>query len=485
MDSASRQLANETSWWNRESGGREVLQVAMPMVVSTMSWTVMTYVDRVFLARYSPTAMAASFTAGIVWFAIFCVFMGVCTYVNTFVSQYHGDDQPERIGPSVWQGNWFAALSIPVAIIAIPLASPIFSSAGHSPEATEQEITYYQILCWGGPGMAFAASLSCFYSGRGMTWVVMLVDLLGVIVNLALDYTLIFGNWGFPEMGIAGAAWATNVGLWLKPFIYLLLLYHSAHRIQFQSYQWKFDPALFRRLVYYGGPGGVQMLLDVTGFTIFVMLIGRLGNLEAQATTMAFSINTVSFMPVWGLGIAASILVGQRLGENRDDLAARATWTTYQIGMGYMALLTVLYVAWPNLFLDRFFDEQLSPEYQTALHSMALNLLYFVAAYNMFDATQIIFVSALKGSGDTKFIMGVSLAGATSLAVLSYLAVEVFEFGVYECWVLIVVWLIGLALVYLRRFMSGKWRHMRVIEQVHHAQGATCDEESAEPVACS
>jgi multidrug resistance protein, MATE family len=485
MDSASRQLANNHSWWSRESGGREVFQVALPMVISTMSWTVMTYVDRVLLARYSPTAMAASFTAGIVWFAIFCVFMGVCTYVNTFVSQYHGDDQPERIGPSVWQGNWFAALSIPVAIIAIPLASPIFSNAGHSYETTKQEIIYYQILCWGGPGMAFAASLSCFYSGRGMTWVVMLVDLLGVIVNLALDYVLIFGHWGFPEMGIAGAAWATNVGLWLKPFIYLLLLYHSAHRTRFRSYSWKFEAALFRRLVYFGGPGGLQMLLDVTGFTIFVMLISSLGDMEAQATTMAFSINTVSFMPVWGLGIAASILVGQRLGENRDDLAARATWTTYQIGMAYMALLTVLYVAWPSLFLDRFFDEQLSPEYQTALHSMALNLLYFVAAYNMFDATQIIFVSALKGSGDTKFIMLMSLSMATVLAISSYLAVVVFKLSVYGCWVLIVVWLIVMAAAYLLRFMTGKWRHMRVIEQVHHAQGATCDEESAEPVACS
>ena len=328
---------DESSWWYRESGGREVLQVALPMVVSTMSWTVMTYVDRAILAYYSPTAMAASFSAGIVWFAIFCVFMGICSYVSTFVSQYYGDEQPERIGPAVWQGTWFAALSIPVAIIAIPLASLIFANAGHSPETTEQEIVYYQILCIGGPGMAFAQALSCFYSGRGMTWVVMIVDLFATVVNLVLDWLMIFGLWGFPEMGIAGAAWATVIGLWIKPFIYLVLLYQQSHRSEFNSYQWKLEFPLFRRLVYYGGPGGIQMLLDVTGFTIFVILIGRLGDLEAQATTMAFSINTVSFMPVWGLGIAASILVGQRLGENRDDLASCATWTTYQIGMAYMA----------------------------------------------------------------------------------------------------------------------------------------------------
>jgi MATE family multidrug resistance protein len=485
MDAASPQAAyDESSWWRRESGGREVLQVAFPLVISTMSWTVMTYVDRMFLAWYSPTALAASFSAAIVWFDVFCVFMGICSYVSTFVSQYHGDQQPERIGPIVWQGNWLAMVSIPLAIIVIPLARAFFESAGHSPEVTEQEIKYFQILCFAGPPLVISASQSCFYSGRGMTWVVMLVDLFATLVNLVLDYVMIFGYAGFPEMGIAGAGWATVIGFWTKPFIYWYLLRQPQHRENFHTHDWKFDLPLLRRLVYYGGPGGVQMLLDVTGFTVFVILIGRLGVMEAQATSMAFSINTVSFMPVWGLGIAASILVGQRLGENRDDLASRATWTTYQIGLVYMALITFMYVAWPDLFLQSFFDENADAAYSNELHGMALTLLYFVAAYNMFDATQIIFVSALKGSGDTKFIMLLSLTMASVLAVMSYLAVEVFQFDVYGCWVLIVVWLIILATAYFWRFMTGKWRHMRVIDQVHHTPGATHEEEEA-ALACT
>lgn len=488
MDSASSQLtSNESSWWHRPSGGREVLQVAFPLVISTLSWTVMTYVDRMFLAWYSPTALAASFSAAIVWFDVFCVFIGICSYVATFVSQYHGDEQPERIGPVVAQGNWLALLSIPLALAAYPLAKLLFTHAGHSPAVTEQEILYFQILCFAGPPMVIAQSQSCFYSGRGMTWVVMIIDVFSVVVNLALDYALIFGKWGLPELGIAGAGWATVIGFWTKPIIYWWLLRQPTHRQTFRTDDWKLDIPLLRRLVYYGGPGGLQMLLDVTGFTVFVLLVGRLGDMEAQATSMAFSINTVSFMPVWGLGIAASILVGQRLGENRDDLASRATWTTYQIGIAYMASITLLYVVWPNLFLQAFVDEKLDPDYLAKLQHMALMLLYFVAAYNLFDATQIIFVSALKGSGDTRFIMYLSLTMATVLAVMSYLAVEVFDFDVYGCWVLIVVWLVIMAAAYFWRFMTGKWRHMRVIEQVHHSQGATCDEESVvgEPVAYS
>jgi MATE family multidrug resistance protein len=481
----SQPAYDENSWWRRESGGREVLQVAFPLVVSTLSWTIMTYVDRTILSYYSPITMSAAFSSAVVWFAFFCVFMGTCSYVNTFVAQYYGDNQPERIGSVVWQGNWLAALSIPFAAIVYPLAPLIFSFAGHSPEVTEQEIIYFQILCLGGPGMAIAEAQSCFYSGRGMTWVVMLVDLVTTVINLAIDIVLIFGYFGFPELGIAGAAWGTVIGLWLKAVVYFFLLRQETHCKQFRTQNWKFDKQIFGRLVYFGGPGGVQMLLDVAGFSVFVLLIGRLGNIETQATTMAFSINTVSFMPVWGLGIATAILVGQRLGENRDDLAARATWTTYQIGMAYMAAISLLYVAWPGLFVEPFLQNaELSPADKESLHRMALMLLYFVAAYNMFDATQIIFVSALKGAGDTRFIMLMSLSMATTLAIMSYLAVEVFHFNVYGCWVLIVVWLIVMAAAYFLRFLTGRWRHMRVIDQVHHSQGTTHNEEQA-ALACT
>lgn len=438
----------------------------------------MTYVDRAMLAHYNPIAMSAAFSAGVLWFALFCVFLGICSYVSTFVSQYHGDEQPERIGPVVWQGNWLALLSVPLALAAIPLAPWIFALAKHRPEVTEQEIRYFKILCLGGPGMVLATSFSCFYSGRGMTWVTMLVDLLGTAVNLVLDYLLIFGYAGFPEMGIAGAAWATVVGVWVKPFIFFALMWQRTNRTTFHTDHWRLELPLFRRLVYYGGPGGMQMLLDVTGFTIFILLVGRLGDMPAMASSMAFSINTVSFMPVWGLGMAAGILVGQHLGENRDDLAARATWTTYQIGMVYMGLLTVLYVALPDLFLTSFIEGTTQP----ALYQMALTLLYFVAAYNAFDTTQIIFVSALKGSGDTRFIMFVSLIMATTLAALTYLAVEVLHLDVYACWVIIVFWLTLLAVTYLVRFLGGQWRSMRVIEQIHHRQPENC--ELAVPEAC-
>ena len=349
-------LINQASWWLRPAGGREVLTVALPLVVSTISWTVMTFADRMFLNWVSETAMSAAFSSSIIWFAVFCLPMGICSYVNTFVSQYHGNQQPERIGSSVWQGIWLALLITPLAVIAVPLAPWIFSWTRHEPAIMGQEILYFQVLCTSGPALLIATALSAFYSGRGKTWVVMLVDAFVSCVNLVLDYLWIFGYAGFPEMGIAGAGWATVTALWLKAIIYFVLFMRGENRMKFLTLAGaKLDRELFGRLLYFGGPSGVQILLDVLGFTVFIVLMGRVGPMESAATTLAFSIASVAFMPIWGLSMAVTVLVGQHLGENRDDLASRATWTSLHISIAYIGFISVLYVFTPDLFLSGFF----------------------------------------------------------------------------------------------------------------------------------
>jgi len=461
----------ENSWWRRPAGGREVFTVALPLVVSSLSWTVMTFVDRMFLRWESGDAMAAAFAAGTVWFAVLCFPLGVCTYASTFVSQYFGAGQLRKIGPITWQAVWVALAFTPLLALAMPLAPDFFALAGHSENVTDQEIRYFHILCYGGPAMLVAQALSGFYSGRGKTSVVMVVDALFAAVNLGLDYLWIFGHGGFPAMGIEGAAWATVVSLWLKAAVYAWLILQRKYRQQFATATgMAFSANLLRRLLRFGGPSGLQMLLDVAGYTTFILLVGRLGALEHEATAMAFNISSLAFMPVWGISLATSILVGQHLGEDRDDLAARATWTTLIMAMAYMALISTLYVATPDLFLYGFFagatddGATLTRPAADAVYVMSVNLLKFVAAYNLLDALLMIFAGAIKGAGDMRFVLHVSIVMAALLAMISWLAVEVWQLNVYGCWIVITLWIWGLGVVFMLRFLQGRWRSMRVIE---------------------
>jgi MATE family multidrug resistance protein len=287
-----------------------------------------------------------------------------------------------------------------------------------------------------------------------------------------LDYCWIFGHFGFPAWGVAGAASATVVCLWLKALVYLVLFLQPRHRERFGTLEGlRVDWELIRRILHYGGPSGVQMLLDVTGFTVFVLLVGQLGGTAAEATSMAFSISSLAFMPIYGLHIATSVLVGERLGDNRDDMAAAVSITSLQIALGYMLVISLLYFFVPDVFLSGFFSHSAqSVADQQAVRETAARLLQFVAAYNLLDATQMIFVGALKGAGDTRFLLRVSIVLAGMLALFSWLCVRVWKLNVYGCWTLIVFWCLIAAVTYVVRFWQGQWRQMRVIETAERVE---------------
>jgi MATE family multidrug resistance protein len=467
----------DESWWSRPSGVREVLRIAMPMVASTLSWTLMSFIDSAILYKVSPAAMSAAFSASVTWFAMLSLMWGICTYTGTFVSQYHGDGQPEKIGPVVWQGVWLAALFAPLALAAIPLAPWLFAlHDATNATAAALETQFFKVLCWGAPGMLAAQAMEAFFSGRQKTWVVMCVDAVAVLVNLVLACVWVLGWGGGQSWGIEGAAWATVVAQWSRAAMFAALMtLPRAHRRQYNTLSGRPVAAMLRRLMRFGGPSGVQMLLDVGGFAFFVQMVGTIGDVAMDATGLVFRVSHVAFMPVWGLGLATVVLVGQRLGEDRPHLARRAARTTLGLGLGYMAVISLLFVAAPAIFLQLYnLDPNataLSAQEHAAVQALSVELMRFVAAYNMFDATLIIFTSVLRGAGDTKFIMRVSMVGAVVLVAATWLAVKALGVGVYGCWTIVTVWIWLLAATYVLRYRQGRWQSMRVIDQQHHGAG--------------
>lgn len=454
-------------WWTRPSGAREVLALALPLVISTSSWTLMQFTDRMFLLWYQPAAMAAAVPASLLSFVVICLFLGIAMYANTFVAQYHGAGRPERIGLVVWQGIWLGAISTPLIIATIPLAPWLFRLAGHPPEVAALETTYYQVLCWGDGWVVVTAALSAFFTGRGNSRVVMAVDSYAALQNIVLDYCWIFGAFGFPEWGIAGAGWATVVSQWTKVVIYFALFLRAEYRTEYGTWSGcRFDLPLFGRLLRYGSPNGLQFLLECGSFSVFIFAVGRLGELELEATNLAININMLAFIPVFGFGIACSTLVGQRLGENDPDLAARATWTTMQLALGYTAVWGALYLFVPDTLLA-WHERPNDPEHNTALRELTVVLLRFVTAYLVFDALNIIFVSAIKGAGDTRFVLVASLVMALAMIGLTLAALGPLGGGLFAAWWVLTIWVGLLGVIYSARFLQGRWRTMRVIEKVY------------------
>jgi MATE family multidrug resistance protein len=451
--------------WNREAGYREVLVVAIPLILSTATWSVQHFVDRMFLAWYSPETIAAALPAGMVHFSMVSIFMGTAGYVSTFVAQYYGAGRYNRIGPALWQGMYMSMIGGLLILVAIPFAEPIFSLVGHSPPVQAHEVVYFKILCLGAGPYIASYALSGFYSGRGKTWPVMWVNVFTTIVNLLLDYALIFGHWGFPELGIEGAGIATVIaGIFSLALFLALLMTGNTNRTYHTLKGWRPEGDLFVRLLRYGFPSGVQFFLEMTGFTGFILIVGRLGTASLAATNIAFNINTLAFMPMIGCGIAIGVLVGQYMGADKPELAQTAAYSGFHMTLGYMIAIGAAYVLVPDIFVAPF-AHQADPGSFSEIYRYSVVLLRFVAVYSLFDAMNIIFCSAIKGAGDTRYVMFVTVILSVFVLIIPvYVAVEILQVGLMISWVLATAYASLLGLLFFLRFLGGKWKTMRVIE---------------------
>jgi MATE family multidrug resistance protein len=452
--------------WSKPNGYREVLAVSLPLVASMGSITLMQFTDRMFLARYSVDAIAAALPAGIASFTFISFFMGVAGYTNTFVAQYTGAGQPGRVGAALWQGIYFSLIAAVFLASVVFLSGPLFDLIGHSPSIRELEITYFNILTLGAGLVVLSSAMACFYTGRGLTRTIMVVHLAGAAVNIPLDYCLINGIGPFPELGIAGAGIATLTASAVILGVLGLLIFSPANRSRFGTWQMRrFDRDLFGRLMRYGVPSGVQFFLEIFGFTFFIQILGRLGDLELAASNIVLSIESLSFLPMVGFHIGNTTLVGQAIGRGRPEDGAYATASALHITLAYMALVACFFLFTPEPLLHLFRADHQAPEQVREITKLGVILLRFVAAFCFFDALNLIFSGAIKGAGDTRFIMGTIAALSLGVMIVPvYVAVEVLGAGIYVAWSLATLYVCALGLAFMMRYRGGKWKRMRVIE---------------------
>ena len=436
----------------------------MPLILSTGSWSIQHFVDRVFLTWYSRDALAAVLPAAMLNFTFASFFIGTAVYVSTFVAQYVGARRSERVGPAVWQGIYFGMVAGVFLIGLMPLAETLFRWVGHDPAIRSLETAYFRISCLAGPTIVGPA-LAGFFTGRGKTMVVMWVNFASTGLNIGLDYAWIFGNWGFPEWGIEGAAAATVVARYSTLVFYFVLFALPRFRKTYNTLSgWRPDRDLFGRLVRFGVPNGVQFMLEILGFSMFILLVGRLGEIPLAACNLAFNINTLAFLPMIGLGIAVSTMVGRYLGQDRPDLAERSVWSAVQLVVLYMGSMALGYVLVPDLFISPF-ASRADPVTFGPVRELALVLLRFVAVYCVFDGLYIVFSAGIKGAGDTRFVM-VTVAGLAWLIMVvpTYIACVVYGKGLFVAWIFVTTYIVLAGGVFYLRFRGGKWKSMRVIE---------------------
>jgi MATE family multidrug resistance protein len=448
-----------------EPGGyRELIALSLPLVLSSSFATVQIFIDRVFIARVGEDATAAAMPAVAYFWTPFALLFFTVMYATVFVAQYGGAKRPHRIGPVVWQAIYFGVAAGLVFPLLIPAVDLVIAGTGHSPTVQRLEAIYFRGLCFAALPMLIVAAVTGFFGGRGESWTVLLINSVGSAVNALLAIPLIRLQAGDPERAMFGAGLAAALGSTAAAGFGLALVFRKPYREEFATLRgWRFEAGLFNRLLKYGLPNGLQWMIEGLAFTAFILIVGKMGTTVGAACTIALSLNMLTFLPVMGLGQGVEILVGKRQGEKNPDLSAKTTWTGAKLAVGYMVVVGIVYALFP-VTLTLPFAAEMDPGQWAAVAPLIPVLLRFVALYSVTDGLNIILAYALRGAGDTRFVVLVAVILSWPLMVAPTYLVYRSGLGVEWAWASATLYLAATAAVYVWRFRGGKWRTMTVIE---------------------
>ena len=442
-----------------------VWQISWPLIIANSFWNFQVTIDRMFLGQYSTESLAAAIAAvGFFWGPMALV-QQTAAYVTTFVAQYTGAKKPDRIGPSVWHSVYVSMIGGGLFLLLIPASHTIFGWMGHSEKIMDLEIQYFSALAFSALPTALVAAISGFYTGIGRSRPIMIINGTGLVFNVLFDYLIIFGNFGFPELGIYGAGIATAMANALGATVGFIMLFKQYGAANFNLVKgWRPEKDLMYRYFRFGVPSGMQWALEGLAFTFFLALLGRLPNGDSAlaASGITVTIMMLAILPVLGVAQGVASLVGQNLGENNEEGAVQVTWAGVSMTIMYMIVMGSSFLMFPEFYMG-FFAGSANPELWNEVAQMVPYLLMFVTVFIVFDGLNLIFSFTLKGAGDTHFVSMVALLLPWPIMVLPSWYVSDWNNGVYWAWAAASLFISLQGLIFLLRFLQGRWKKMRVI----------------------
>jgi len=451
--------------WTTGTALRELVRLALPIVAMTVSRMLMTFVDFVMVSQLGTEAQAAISPATMFVFVLGCLGLGIATATQTFVAQAVGRGQPRAAGGYAWQSLYIA---LALGLITAPLAAttatwftPLTQLGQHSPGMVEMEVAYVRIALWSLVPSVLCIGLEGFFNGIQRPRIALVAILAALVVNVAGNWLFIFGHLGCPRMGVAGAALATVIGWLVRVGVLVVAILHRETDTQFGTrhslgLRWEKLAGLLR----IGGPTGVQWLVDIGSWAVFLLLIvPPLGVNTTAASNVGLQLMHLSFMPAIGVGIALCSQVGFAIGAGRPEEAMWRARIALALNMIYMGAVGLLFLLAREPLIAIFNTDPL-------VIRAGGHVLIWAAVFQIFDAMGITYMNALRGAGDTRFMAilmavccwGIFVAGGYATVALAP------GWGLNGPWSMCTLYIIVVGVVLWWRWHGQRWRAIRLFQ---------------------
>jgi MATE family multidrug resistance protein len=430
------------------------------MVLARASQSVITFADAIQTKHLGYQAIAATATGGLNVYGFVILPMGTVFILQSFVAQLTGRGERDQAPRFAWYGVAIALLAGLVAAAAIPLIGPLLSLTHYSPELQKLMTDYMAIRTTSVFAIVGVEALGAWYGGLGNTWMQMTAGLITMAAAVFFNWMLIDGHLGAPAMGVNGAALASTIASFLGFGFIALGLWRrwgGAPRARATGLSLR----ELGRVVRFGLPNGFNWFLEFAAFQVFVnVVLANLGDATVAALNVVIAINSISFMPAFGLASAGAILAGQAIGRGDRGAVWPQVKVTLTCTMTWMGAIGALYLVFPDRVLELFSSAQ-----SGELVAIGSSMLVISAAWQLTDAVGMTMTETLRAAGDTTWPATARLVLAwLGFTPAAFLVVLRFAGGPMGAMLCLVGYLGLLATALAWRFRSGAWKRIELIE---------------------
>ena len=433
--------------------GKAIFILAVPMVLEMIMESVFAVVDIFFVSRLGADAVA---TVGITESAmtiVYAIGVGLAMATTALVSRRIGEKKKKEAGEVAFQSIVLGLIiSAIIAIPGIMFASQFLKLMGATEEMTNNGYMFPAIMFGGNAIIMLLFIINAVFRSSGDAAISMRIMWFANIVNIILDPILIFGLGPFPELGLKGAAIATNIGRGLAVVYQFYILFRGKHRIALYWDNLKIKLNVMLNLIKISGGGILQNLIATSSWIFLVRIISVSGPEAVAGYTIAIRIIIFLLLPAWGLSNAASTLVGQNLGAKRPDRAEKSVWITAYANMIFMGVMGLLLVLFPEFFIRLFISESI-------VIGNGIIALRIISMGFLFYALGMVMVQGFNGSGDTATPTKINLVSFWLFEIpLAYVLAIILNMGLMGASIAIVSAETLLSLIALYLFRKGKWK---------------------------
>ena len=434
-----------------------IWKVSFPIIVGLIAQNVMVAIDTAFLGRVGEVALGAGALGGLFYLAVIMIGIGFGTGTQILIGRRNGEKDYSQIGKITDHAIYFLlALAVFLFLVIYFIAPDLLRIFVKSKAVYIGTMQFLRYRSWGIFFACINIAFSSFYVGVVKTRILTFSTIITAVTNAVLDYFLIFGNCGFPEMGIAGAAMASSIAELVASVFFIVRTYYFEDISKFKLFKFsKFDSPLMSRMLNLSVPIMLQDFISFAGWFVFFMIIEQLGEHALAVSNICNSIYMLMMIPIWGLCSACNTLVSNLMGRGHIDKVIPLIKKIIVISFSCTALIVFFNVIAPRYIISVYTNN-------ASLIEDSIKVLYVISLALLIFSVAIVMLMGVSGTGNTKIIFRFELVAMTIYQITAFLLAIVFKLQVQYVWFVECLYFFMTGVMCYFYLRSGKWKSIKI-----------------------